>query len=116
MLFRSSYVIGDRLTLNEFLALAEEARGGQKFEVVTDSLEQLQQGKITELPGHKPMYDHFPKEMLQGLFAMFGVLFEKGKFDFEGDLGEGKKSLNEQFPDVKVRGVKEVLHEAWGGK
>ncbi|KAH7120008.1 hypothetical protein B0J11DRAFT_73474 [Dendryphion nanum] len=103
-----SFIVGDRLTLNEFLALAEEVTG-EKFSTTHDSVEKLEQGQLTELPGHKEMYAAFPKEMLQGLLAAFGLLFEKGQFEFKG-----ARTLNEKFGDVKVRGVKEVLEKAWG--
>ena len=107
---KECYIIGDKVTWNEFLTIAEEARGA-KFETTHDSLETLRAGQITELPSHVEVYPFFPKPMMQGLFATFGILFEQGVFDFQPE-----KSLNEQFPDIKTTKVKELVTEAWKGK
>jgi hypothetical protein len=104
---KDSYVIGDKVTWNEFLRLAEEAKG-TKFTVVHDSLEKLRSGQITELPSHPALYPFFPKPMLQGFFAAFGIMFEQGEFDFCPS-----HSLNDEFPDIKPRTVKELVMEAW---
>ena len=105
---KESYVIGDRVTWNEFIRLAEEVKGA-KFEVVYDSLEKLRRGEITELPSHPGLYPFFPKEALQKMFAAFGIMFETGAFDMRPG-----RSLNNAFPEIKARGVKELLGEAWG--
>ncbi|KAI9839649.1 MAG: hypothetical protein M1819_002275 [Sarea resinae] len=105
-----SVIIGDKVTLNQFLALAEAATG-KKFSVSYDPLETLQQGRVTELPSHKLRYPVFPKEKLQGLHSVFGRVFQAGDFDLKE---EG--SLNQKFPEIKTRSVKEVLVEAWGSK
>ncbi|KAK1826069.1 hypothetical protein QBC39DRAFT_394531 [Podospora conica] len=103
----TTYIIGDKLTWNEFLALTEEAKG-EKFTVVYDSVETLKTGVVTELPSHPSMYAIFPKPMLQGMFAAFGVMFEDGAFDLSP-----ASTLNEEFPDIKARTVKELVFEAW---
>jgi len=107
---KESYIIGDKLTLNEFLAIAEEVRGC-KFETTYDSLDTLRSGQVTELPAHPPMYPYFPKQMLQGMCAVFGLLFEQGFLDLEPE-----RSLNSQFPEIKTRKVRELVEEAWRGK
>jgi hypothetical protein len=104
---KESYIIGDKVTWNEALRLAEEAKG-TKFTVVHDSLEKLRTGQITELPCHPSLYPFFPKEMLQGLFAAFGIMFEEGLFDLRPS-----HSLNDEFPDIKPRTVMELVLEAW---
>lgn len=104
---KSSYIIGDTVTWNEFLRLAEETKG-TKFTVVNDSLEKLKAGQITELPSHPSLYPFFPKPMLQGFFAAFGIMFEQGEFDLRPS-----HSLNDDFPDIKPRTVKELMLEAW---
>jgi hypothetical protein len=71
---KDPYIVGDRVTWNEFLRLAEEAKG-IKFTVVHDSLEKLRTGQITELPSHPSLYPFFSKQMLQGFFAAFGIMF-----------------------------------------
>lgn len=101
------YIIGDKITWKQFVALAEDARG-KKFTVVYDSPEKLAKGEITELPSHTHVYPFFPKPMLQGFFAAFGNLFEKGVFDFKP-----AHTLNQEFPEIKARTVKEVLDAAW---
>ncbi|KAF2649202.1 NAD(P)-binding protein [Lophiostoma macrostomum CBS 122681] len=107
---KESYIIGDKVTFNEFLAIAEEARGS-KFNTTYDSLDTLKSYKVTELPAHPGSYAFFPKERLQGMCATFGILFEEGVFDFKPE-----KSLNDQFPDIKTRKVKDLVQEAWGGR
>ncbi|KAF2028305.1 NAD(P)-binding protein [Setomelanomma holmii] len=103
---RESVTVGDKLTWNEFLAVAEEVKG-VKFDVTYDKLETLKQGKVTELPGHVVLYPFFPKEALQGLAAVFGLLMEEGHFDLGGEVGGG------EFETKKVR---ELVTEAWSGK
>lgn len=105
-----TYVIGDRVTWNELLVLAEEAKG-TKFTVSYDSLETLKSGKITELPSHVSLYPYFPKEQLQGLFAAFGIMFETGAFNFKPE-----HTINQDFPEIKPKSIKELVSEAWTGK
>ncbi|KAF2821232.1 NAD(P)-binding protein [Ophiobolus disseminans] len=103
-------IVGDKLSWNEFLALAEEVKG-VKFDVKHDSLETLQLGRISELPGHVPLYPFFPKESLQGMCSMFEMLMAKGFLNLERS-----GSLNEKFPDVKTKSARELVTEAWKGK
>jgi hypothetical protein len=57
------------------------------------------------------MYPYFPKQMLQGMCAVFGILFEEGFFDFKPE-----KSLNDQFPEITTRKIRDLVSEAWRGK
>jgi nucleoside-diphosphate-sugar epimerase len=107
---KESYIIGDKITFNEFLAIAEEVRGA-KFETSYDSLETLRAGQLTELPSHVAGYPYFPKPMLQSFFSSFSILFEEGYLNLQPE-----KTLNDQFPDIKARTVKDLLTEAWQGK
>ncbi|KLU84770.1 hypothetical protein MAPG_03806 [Magnaporthiopsis poae ATCC 64411] len=100
-------VYGDRLTWNEFLALAEDAKG-TKFSVVYDSVEKLKTGQTTELPAQVPLYKFWPKEFMNAMAATFGLWFEQGAFDLKG-----VKFLNEQLPEIKPMTVKEMLDKAW---
>ncbi|KAL1838205.1 hypothetical protein VTJ49DRAFT_2932 [Mycothermus thermophilus] len=104
---RDSYIIGDRLTWNEFVRLAEEVKGA-KFTVTHDDLETLRAGRITELPSHPSVYPGFPKPVLQSFFAAISVLFEEGVFDIRPE-----RTLNDEFPDIKARSVKDLLELAW---
>ncbi|KAK3369846.1 hypothetical protein B0H63DRAFT_551718 [Podospora didyma] len=102
-----SWVVGDKVTWNEFLWLAEEAKGA-KFTVTYDSVESLTRGEATELPNHLPMYIFLRKEVFRGMAAMFSMWFDDGFFNLNP-----KKKLNDEFPDIKLRTVKEVLNAAW---
>ncbi|KAL1854598.1 hypothetical protein Plec18170_004688 [Paecilomyces lecythidis] len=104
---KESYIIGDKLTWNEFVKLAEEVRG-IKFDVTYDSVELLRAGKITELPSHRLTYEHFPKEALQATFATFGILFEEGQLDFKP-----KQTLNDLFPNIIPVSAKQMLEIGW---
>ncbi|KAI5923674.1 hypothetical protein F4810DRAFT_710417 [Camillea tinctor] len=104
---KESYIIGDKVTWNEFLRVVEEAKG-VKFTVTQDPMDELKAGRITELPSHPHMYPSFPKEMSQGLFAAFGRMFEEGVFDLKHP-----NTLNDQFPDIKTRTIRELVFEAW---
>ncbi|KAL9571924.1 hypothetical protein ACKAV7_003913 [Fusarium commune] len=105
---KESYIIGDKISWNQFVQYAEEAKG-VKFTVKHESIEDLKAGKITELPSHPHMYPFFPKPMLQGFFATFGRMFVEGAFDLKPE-----RTLNQVFPEVKARKIKDLLFEAWG--
>lgn len=107
---KETYIKGDVITLNELLAIAEEARG-TKFEVHYDPLEKLESMQVTEMPGHTYMYGFLPKDLVQAMSAQFGLLFVKGYMNFES-----QRSLNDVFPDIKTRKAKELVTEAWKGK
>ena len=68
----------------------------------------MKTGKITELPGHVPAYEHIPKEHFQALLSLFGIWFATGVFDYKP-----AKLLNDEFPDIKPYTVKAFLNEAW---
>ncbi|KAM0190118.1 hypothetical protein ACHAPI_009630 [Fusarium lateritium] len=105
---KESYIIGDKVSWNQFVQYAEEAKG-VKFTIKNDSIEDLKDGKITELPSHPHMYAFFPKPMLQGFFAAFGRMFAEGVFDLKTE-----RTLNQMFPEVQPRNIKDLLFEAWG--
>ncbi|KAI3548308.1 hypothetical protein CSPX01_03104 [Colletotrichum filicis] len=107
---RESYVIGENVTWNEFLRIAEEVKG-VKFEVTYDDIDFLKSGKITELPSHPSLYGVMPKDQLQALFATFGIWFEEGLYHLEPGT-----TLNQLFPGIKARTVKEVIQAGWGQK
>jgi hypothetical protein len=105
---KESYIIGDKVSWNQFVQYAEVAKG-VKFTVKNDSVEDLKTGRITELPSHQHMYAFFPKPMLRGLFAAFGRMFVEGVFDLNPE-----RTLNQVFPEVKPRKIKDLLFKAWG--
>ncbi|KAM3064943.1 hypothetical protein ACMFMG_011230 [Clarireedia jacksonii] len=105
---KETYIIGDKLTLNEFVRVAEEVKG-TKFTVEYDSLDKLKTGQITELPSHRsPNFYFLPKQMLQGIFAAFGVMFEDGVYDFKPS-----RTLNDEFPEIKPKTVRDIITEAY---
>ncbi|KAH7084445.1 hypothetical protein FB567DRAFT_593917 [Paraphoma chrysanthemicola] len=99
-----SIIVGDKLSWTEFLAIAEDVTG-KKFSVSYDSVEALEKGQVTELPGQKALYQFLPKEMLLGMVAVFGLMMERGVFDLEGgEVG------------FKTKTAREIVEEAWRGK
>jgi hypothetical protein len=135
-----STVIGDKKSWNEFVAIAEEVKGeyifpsihiyiytdvrplfesvlttirflmaGVKFNVTHDSEELLKSSKITELPSHAESYSFLPKEKLQAVLSAFGRWTIAGDFNMPE---EG--SLNQRFPEIKPRSIRDVLQEGWG--
>ncbi|KAH8589852.1 nmrA-like family protein [Bisporella sp. PMI_857] len=102
-----SYVIGDRVTWNEFVHLAEEAKG-TKFKVTYDSTEKLGSGQSTELPGQAAAYNFLPREVVQSFASTFGLWFEEGAFNLKPT-----KTLNDQFPEITTIKVKDILTKAW---
>ncbi|OHF01630.1 hypothetical protein CORC01_03120 [Colletotrichum orchidophilum] len=81
-----TYLVGDKLTWNQLVDLAEAAKG-VKFDVTYDSVE---------------------RRAGTNLFAKFGLMFERGVFDFKVDV-----SIAQEFPDIKLRSMKELLEEAY---
>ena len=75
-----------------------------------DPVEKLQRGEVTELPSHKDLYKYFPRPMLGALLSKFGLWTVNGLMQLSK---EG--SLNERFPDIKTRSVREILG-VWKGK
>ncbi|KAM0562002.1 hypothetical protein ACHAPJ_002444 [Fusarium lateritium] len=105
---RSTFIIGDKVTWNELLRIVEEATG-DKFSVTYDSVEKLEKGEVTELPGHISMYTRVPKAIFHRVQAAYGLWSEKGAFDLDAS-----KTLNDAFPDIEPISVKDFMEEAWG--
>ncbi|KAK6824908.1 NAD(P)-binding protein [Apiospora arundinis] len=104
---KDSFVVGDKVTWNEFLGFAEEATGS-KFTVVVDTMDKLKSGQVSELPGHKDMYAFLPRDKLQATFSGVCRMCADGGFDFEAS-----PLLAESFLDSKPQKVRESLLEAW---
>jgi hypothetical protein len=68
----------------------------------------LKSSKITELPSHSAFYSYLPKEKLQAILSAFGRWTIAGDFNMPE---EG--SLNQRFPEIKPRSVRDVLEEGW---
>ncbi|KAI9930259.1 hypothetical protein MW887_012072 [Aspergillus wentii] len=65
-----SRVIGDEMSWNEFVALAETTLEC-KFDIHYDPIDKLRQFEITELPGHQALYSHFPQKAFQWFMSIF---------------------------------------------
>ena len=101
------YVYGDKKTWPEVVEIAEAAKG-VKFTVAYDSIEKLQRGEVTELPGHKDVYKMISpgpegKVLFQKIMSGVSVYMAQGHMVYEGPF------LNEIFPDIKPMTVKEAL-------
>jgi hypothetical protein len=105
-----TYLVGDKVTWKELVALAEDIKG-VKFNVTYDSADLLKQGLVTELPSHKVIYPFLPKELLQGAMAAYGVIFDTGAFDVKSE-----HMIDQDFPEIKLHSLKELLVKAWAGK
>ncbi|KAK7214072.1 hypothetical protein V2G26_021250 [Clonostachys chloroleuca] len=104
---RELRVVGETLTFNQLITLAENATG-KKFDVRYDSLETLKQSRITELPGHMNDYKKCPKEVLLTFLSIFQRWMAEGlaSIPIEG-------SLNGKFPDIKPLTAQELMEKHW---
>ncbi|KAL4926738.1 uncharacterized protein BDV17DRAFT_293318 [Aspergillus undulatus] len=106
---QESRVVGDEMTWNEFVALAEKITGS-KFEIHHDTIERLKRFEITELPGHRALYEHFPKKAYQWFMSTFELFTTDG-----GSWVPREGSLNELFPGIQPLTVRDVLEQYWAG-
>lgn len=69
-------------------------------------MEKLQEGEVTELPGHLRDYEvtNFPKSFQRGLYALLGSFVVNGMFDIPIE-----KALNKKFPEIRPMKVREML-------
>ncbi|KAL8968395.1 MAG: hypothetical protein Q9183_002477 [Haloplaca sp. 2 TL-2023] len=105
---KKSIVVGDTVSFDEIVRLAEAARG-TKMDVVYDSLQDLRAGKISEVPAYQGLNDMFPKEMPLEMMAGFGVAMITGLFDLNDELSE-------KFPEVQPTKMHEFIEKHWRGK
>lgn len=98
------HLVGDRLTLNDFVRIAEET-GGHPFEKHADSLDQLLTGKCTLVPALKKAAEQVqdPTSFLS-MIAGAGAMVAQGGMDLPD---EG--NLNVLFPDLKTLSVQEAV-------
>ena len=103
-----SVIVGDELTYNQLLAMAEEIRG-QKFDVVYDSVEKINTGNVTVPP--MPAGTDYPPEEVQEITALVDRLVINGVFDLPRE-----NRLNNEFYDVRARTMREFLEYTWNNK
>ncbi|KAF5494065.1 Oxidoreductase swnN [Colletotrichum fructicola] len=109
---KKALIIGDTLTWNQALEIAEEARG-KTFDVKIESLYDLKKGIITELTGNKRRYMAFPKGISDAVLCVWNIGFIQGFYDLEEGLANPDNMLNQVFPDVPVLGFKEFMERCW---
>ena len=119
--------VGDDLTFNQMVRLAEEVRGklvgsshlirydklilvlGKKFQVTYDSVEKVNEGDVTMLP--IPKGAPFSEDEMKEYNALFGQLTLRGVFHVPTE-----NRLNSKFPDLVPLNFQQFLDEAWRGR
>ncbi|KAJ5498249.1 hypothetical protein N7453_007300 [Penicillium expansum] len=99
-----SVIVGDEVTYNQVLGMAEEFTG-KKFKVTYDSLEQIKTGDVTVLP--QPEGIEYSSDELKEVTALVSRLTVNNVFQMPGDR------LNSLFLDVKPITMRQLLHNAW---
>ncbi|KAE8150359.1 NmrA-like family protein [Aspergillus avenaceus] len=100
-----SVIVGDQITYNELLKLAEQIRG-KKFHVTYDSADKIKEGKVTIPP--MPAETGYSAEELQETTALVSRLTIAGVFELPV---EGR--LNSLFPDIKTTKIKDFFQNTW---
>ncbi|EAU37814.1 predicted protein [Aspergillus terreus NIH2624] len=100
-----SIFVGDDVTYNELLRLAEEVRG-KKFQVTYDSVENVKQGPVTVPP--MPSGVPYSADELREMTVLVSRLTVAGVFDLPVE-----QRMNSRFPDLRPIKVKEFLLKAW---
>ncbi|KAF5024422.1 hypothetical protein F66182_3508 [Fusarium sp. NRRL 66182] len=103
-----SAIRANTLSFNELVETAEKARG-TKFQVVVDSLDKLQSGKISFFPDYPKIgFGDGDEAFLAMIHYQAGI----GRYLVPRELSP----LDEKFPDVKVTTALEVMETSWKGK
>ncbi|GFF44751.1 isoflavone reductase homolog P3 [Aspergillus udagawae] len=100
-----SIVVGDEVTYNQLLEMAEEIRG-QKFQVTYDSKESIKDGRVTIPP--MPEGNPYSPEDLQEMTALVSRLTIAGVFKLPD-----QNRLNDRFPDLQPVKMRQFLQDAW---
>ncbi|KAF7595987.1 hypothetical protein BBP40_004133 [Aspergillus hancockii] len=102
-----SHIVGDRVTLREFLEFAEAARGS-RFQVTYYSREDLEAGRLTGLPCYTDTYNVIGKEQVKGLYTQVGLWVADREMDLQPSF-----TLNSAIPGLKPMTLKEFLDLSW---
>ncbi|OQE16751.1 hypothetical protein PENSTE_c023G04181 [Penicillium steckii] len=100
-----SVVVGDQVTYNQILAMAEEILG-EKFDVTYDGIDQIEKGNVTNPP--MPSDLGYSEEELTEVTALVSRLVINGVFDLPKE-----NRLNALFPEVNPITMKELLEKSW---
>ncbi|KAJ5096116.1 hypothetical protein NUU61_005472 [Penicillium alfredii] len=101
-----SVVVGDEVTYNQILHIAEEI-WGKKFDVTYDTVDQVNKGDVTVPP--MPNTLGYSTDDLKEVTALVSRLIINKVFELPK-----KDRLNTRFPDVKPITMKRFLEKAWG--
>ncbi|KAM6534220.1 hypothetical protein FALCPG4_007152 [Fusarium falciforme] len=107
-----SWVIGDTLTWREALGFVESTRK-IKFDVHLDSIDDLKESKITELPGNIPKYELVGKPFFDGMMSLWSLGFAWGWYDLTS-YNKSEKTLNEVFPVLETLTFKSFMERCFG--
>ncbi|KAJ5170503.1 uncharacterized protein N7500_003286 [Penicillium coprophilum] len=99
-----SVIVGDEVTYNQVLGMAEEFTG-KKFNVTYDSLEKIMSGDVTVPPQPEGM--EYSSNEVKETTALVSRLTVNNVFQLPGDR------LNTRFPEVKPVTMRKLLHSAW---
>lgn len=105
-----TYIIGDKLTFNELVALAKSVKG-VKFNITYNSLHILEAGHMSELPSHQAIYSVFPKDRVQSLLSVSGLIFESSIYNLKT-----RRTINQSFPSLKLINMSKLMEKAWKEK
>lgn len=123
-----SWIIGDTLTWREALGFVESTRSKSfsnltspvwifslislfteiKLDVHFDSIDDLKESKITELPGNIPKYEFFGKPFIDGMMSLWSLGFAWGWYDLTS-YKKSEKTLNEVFPELETLTFKSFM-------
>ncbi|KAJ5228551.1 hypothetical protein N7489_009259 [Penicillium chrysogenum] len=99
-----SVIVGDEVTYNQLLAMAEEFTG-KEFKVTYDNPEQIKTGDVTVPP--QPEGTECSSDELKEVTSLVSRLTVNNVFQLPGDR------LNTRFPEVKPITMRQFLHDAW---
>ena len=98
----ASFIIGDRLSFNEVIKMAEKVKG-EKFNVQYVNLEDIRARKIPELEWNRERHEILPKVVVDSIFGIVGEAVVGGFLD----IGKGKEE-NDMF-NVRLMSVEDFF-------
>lgn len=109
-----SIVVGEDITFNEILTIAERVRGGDRFHVTHDTLDTLESGRATvlPLPGRSEVDPSHMDGEVESICALFGRLYLASVLCMPKE-----NRLSDRFrEEIPLLGVEEFLVDAWKGR
>ena len=112
-----SVVVGEDVSLNEVVRIAERVRGAgegerSEFQVTYDPIEELENGNATVLPMPGKTEVEGEDDTVRELCALFGRLYHYGVLHMPTE-----NRLTDRLRDeIEVLGVEEFLVDAWKGR